>query len=204
MTAVNYTMVTVATVAPEETEATLERVSRLAADLREKAGAASLRYGVIATGNFSGKLVLFQGYEGLGGIERAFEVYARSSAYREIVSTPSLRIDLRNILKLEQIGLSAPSQEMPAYGVVTRFGAADMNLEGLRALVPVFERNGAMMLRYGTFITGSDVGRRLVGVGYPSMEAIEKTYRELNGTEAYRQFMSKVDLDWRNIIRFEG
>jgi hypothetical protein len=46
--------------------------------------------------------------------------------------------------------------------------------------VQVFEQSGAMLMRYGTLITGSNAGKRLAAVSYPSMDAIEKAYDGLH------------------------
>ncbi len=60
-------------------EQALQHVAGFAAELREKAGAITARYGVLGTGEHAGSLVLFQSYEELNGIDRAFKVYAESS-----------------------------------------------------------------------------------------------------------------------------
>ncbi len=204
MSTSNYMLITVASADSAHVGGVLEKVGRLATALREDAGAVSTRYGVVVTGDLTGNLVLFQGYEELNGIDRAFDVYAKAEVYREIVSTPSLKIVLRNLWKLEDIGLASTSSEPPAYGVVTRFGSADLMMDRMREALPIFEENGAMVVRYGTLITGSNVGRRLLGVGYPSMDSIEKTYRALGASEVYKDFLANAELDWRNIVRFEG
>ena len=43
-----------------------------------------------------------------------------------------------------------------------------------------------MLLRYGTLVTGSNAGKRLLGVTYPSMDAIEKTYDGLRASSDYQ------------------
>ena len=59
----------------------------------------------------------------------------------------------------------------------------------------------AMILRYGTLITGSAAGRRLLLVAYPSMDAIEKSYNSLRADPKYAAFIAKAEIDFRNIIR---
>lgn len=203
MPAVNYMMITVASVETDRIQGVLQKVGHLAQELKDQAGATSTRYGVITTGDYAGKLILFQGYEDLSGIDRAFQLYGKSDTYRAIVTTPTMKIVLRNIWKLEQIGLPDTSAT-PAYGVVTRFEFPDPMVEQMREMLPVFQKNGAMVFRYGTLMTGSHAGRRLVGVGYPSMDSIEQTYRALRTSDAYKRFMNAVELDFRNVIRFEG
>ncbi len=204
MGSANYMMITVASVGVSDRGAVLKLVDGLANDLREGASAVSTRYGVIITGDFTGKLVLFQGYEDLNGIDRAFGVYQESDNYRAILATPSFEVVMRNLWKLEPIGLSTPQTTVPAYGVVTRFGSADPLVETMKEILPIIEANGASVFRYGTLTMGNAAGRRLTGIGYPSMDAIERTYKALGESEVYRDGMAKIDLDWRNMIGFEG
>ncbi len=104
-------------------------------------------------------------------------------------------------MKLEDVGLTQNSADVPAYGVVTRMGTQGPMVEEARALVPNFENNGAMFLRYGTLVTGSAAGRRLLLVAYPSMDAIEKSYDALRADPKYAAFIAKAEIDFRNIIR---
>ncbi len=204
MSNTKYILVSVASVDAATLRPALELVGRLAEELKESAGALTTRYGVIATGDFTGKLVLFQGYGDLNGIDRAFSVYGRSKVYHELIATPSLDVVMRNIWKLEEIGFESGSSDHPAYGVMTRFSSADLMLDRMRELLPIFEAHGATVVRYGTLVTGNPCGGRLLGVGYPSMDAIEKTYGALRESPVYLQALAEIDLDWRNIIRFEG
>ena len=64
-----------------------------------------------------------------------------------------------------------------------------------------FKENGAITLRFGNLLTGSNVGNYLLGVGYPSMEAIEKTYDELLNHSSYKELMSFAKVNMRNIIK---
>ena len=73
--------------------------------------------------------MLFQGYEELNGVDRAFKVYAESSDYQTIITSGKVGVRLRNLWKIEALQLRNPSSETPAYGVVTRFASADLMLE---------------------------------------------------------------------------
>ena len=64
-----------------------------------------------------------------------------------------------------------------------------------------FKDNGALTLRFGNLLTGSNVGNYLLGVGYPSMEAIEKTYDELLAHSSYKELMTFAKVNMRNIIK---
>ncbi len=204
MSNARYTMVTVASCTPSFTDEALKQVGKLAKQLREDAGAVTTGYGVIGTGNHAGCLILFQSYESLGGVDEAFSVYAKSRAYKTLTQGSELKVLLRNIIKLEQIQVKKPSLDAVAYGVVTRWRAADIMLDTMKQLTPILEDNGATFLRYGTVVTGESAGQRAIAVGYPSMAAIEKTYDALRANSLYKDFMGKIELDARNIIRFVG
>ncbi|UWQ91896.1 hypothetical protein K3727_03590 [Rhodobacteraceae bacterium M382] len=204
MSKLNYIMVTVASCAPAYLDQALAHVGNLVTELKGQAGAVMARYGVVSTGEHAGSLILFQGYDELNGIDRAFGVYGTSDAYKDLIGSGQIAVTLRNIIKMEDIGLDNSSTELPAYGVLTRFGSADLMLEKMKPVIPCFEDNGAMFLRYGTIMTGNAAGRRLLGVGYPSMDAIEKTYNALRESKEYNDVVQDIDLDFRNIFRYAG
>ena len=68
-------------------------------------------------------------------------------------------------------------------------------------LAKVFEDAGACTLAYGTVITGSNVGNRLLGVTYPSMSAIESAYDTLASNADYQALLEDVDINMRHIVR---
>lgn len=204
MTNPTYMMITVASCTPSFVADAYGHLATLTDELKADAGAVTTRYGMIATGEHTGNLILFQTYTELNGIDAAFGVYQNSAAYAAMVGSDHVSVRLRNILKIEDLGLQNPSTDMPAYGVLTRFGSADLMLNQMRLEVPHFENNGAMLLRYCTILTGPAAGRRLLIVGYPSMEAIEKTYDALRDSDGYKAILQKIDLDWRNIMRVAG
>ncbi len=100
--------------------------------------------------------------------------------------------------------LSNPSTDTPSYGVVTLVSGSAMTAERMKGVVPIFDQNGAMLMRFGTLITGSNAGKKLIGVTYPSMDAIEKTYDGLRASADYQSLMSEIELERREIIRFVG
>ena len=73
MSSVNYMMVTIAACEASYLGQAFKHVAGLVDDLKSKAGALTARYGVVGTGDDAGSLVLFQGYEELNGIDRAFK-----------------------------------------------------------------------------------------------------------------------------------
>lgn len=204
MSNASYAMITVAAVETGYQKEALGKVDTLAGELRADAGAMFARYGVLITGDHVGSLILMQAYSEMNGIDRAFDVYGQSDAYAAMISSGKLSVTVRNIIKLEDVGLDNPSADLPAFGVLTRWGAADLMLDRLTPMTPLFEQNGAMILRYGTIMTGIAAGRRLLGVGYPSMDAIEKTYGALMESQDYAAVVADIDLDFRNIFKYVG
>ena len=77
----NYFVITVAKCDPTYLPTAMEQVGSVIDDLKSKAGALVVRAGVIATGEQTGSLALFQAYEGMDGFEKALDVYAASSDY---------------------------------------------------------------------------------------------------------------------------
>ncbi|MBE1282418.1 MAG: hypothetical protein GJ676_03820 [Rhodobacteraceae bacterium] len=204
MTSTSYTMVTVAACDPAYTNQALDHIGTLSEELKASAGALITRYGVIATGEHAGSLILMQGYAELNGIDAAFGVYGQSAAYQSLIGSGKIEVTLRNLLKVEPLELQNQSMDVPAHGVLTRWAAADAMIDRLAGLVPTFEANGAMFMRYWTIMTGSHAGRRLMAVGYPSMDAIEKTYTALRASDAYTSIASEIGIDFRNIVRIAG
>ena len=85
MTSTKYTMVTVASVDPGFLDQALEHTGALAEELKSSAGALITRYGVMATGDHAGSLLLMQGYSELNGIDAAFNLYGKSDNYKALV-----------------------------------------------------------------------------------------------------------------------
>ena len=200
----NYMVITVATCEHSYIQEALEHLGPLVRELKEKAGCVGARYGSIATGMEAGSLALFQSYAGLADIEKIFDVYAASSAYQKIINSGKLSVTMRNIVKLEDVQLPSPSTGTPKYGVITVLDAPTLTNERIKGLVPVFEKGGAMLMRYGTLITGSNAGKRVAGVTYPSMDAIEKTYEGLRASGDFQKLLDESKLVRREIVRFAG
>jgi len=200
----NYMVITIAACEPGYVEEALGHVGTLVGELKEKASCVGARYGVLGTGMDAGSLMLFQSYAGLGDVEKVFEVYANSSAYEQFYTSGKVSVTVRNIVKLEGVGLSNPSTDTPSYGVVTLVSGAALTAERVRGFVPIFEQSGAMMMRFGTLITGSNAGKKGLAVSYPSMDAIEKTYDGLRASADYQSLLTEVRLERREIIRIVG
>ena len=204
MSDTNYVILTVASVDFDYRETMTKLMSSYSKDLIENAGAKGTRFGSIGTGEHTGRLIFIQFYDDLNGYQKALEVQANSNDFKEIMNSGKANIYLRNI------ATSLPtkfdnSSEHPKYIVITRAESSMSNkdkfLNCINETSSCFKDNGALTLRFGNLLTGSNVGNYLLGVGYPSMEAIEKTYDELLAHGSYKELMNFAKVNMRNIIK---
>ena len=204
MSDTNYVILTVASVDFSYRETMTKLMSEHSKDLIANAGAKGTRFGSIGTGEHAGSLIFIQFYDDLNGYQKALEVQANSNDFKEIMNSGKANIYLRNI------ATSLPtkfdnSSENPKYIVITRAESSMSNkdkfLNCVNETSSCFKDNGALTLRFGNLLTGSNVGNYLLGVGYPSMEAIEKTYDELLAHSSYKELMTFAKVNMRNIIK---
>ena len=204
MTNTNYVILTVASVDFSYRETMTKLMSEHSKDLIANAGAKGTRFGSIGTGEHAGGLIFIQFYDDLNGYQKAIDFQSTSPIFKEIMNSGKANIYLRNIAtslptKFEN------SNEHPKYIVITRAEAAmsdkDKFLNCINDTASCFKENGAITLRFGNLLTGSNVGNYLLGVGYPSMEAIEKTYDELLTHSSFKELMTFAKVNMRNIIK---
>jgi len=201
MAAANYFVITVARCDPTYVPTAMEQIGSVIDDLKSKAGAIVVRAGIITTGEQAGSLALFQAYEGMDGFEKALDVYAASSDYAAMMASGKVSVVMRNLLKMHAVPFDQNTTETPKFTVLTRVTAADTMIDTVTQLAPIFADSGALTLRYGTLVTGSNAGNRLLGVTYPSMAAIEKTYDALAADAAYQAALSSFNVNLRAIVR---
>ena len=204
MSNTNYVIMTVASVDFSYRETMAKLMSSYSKDLIAKAGAKGTRFGSIGTGEHAGSLLFVQFYDDLNGYQKGLELQGNSSQFKEIMSSGKANIYLRNIATSLQTKFEQ-SSEHPKYIVMTRAEASMSDKEKFLDCVndtsSCFKDNGALTLRFGNLLTGSNVGNYLLGVGYPSMEAIEKTYGELSANSSYKKLMTFAKVNMRNIIK---
>ena len=204
MSNTNYVIMTVASVDFSYRETMAKLMSSYSKDLIAKAGAKGTRFGSIGTGEHAGSLLFVQFYDDLNGYQKGLEMQDNSSQFKEIMSSGKANIYLRNIATSLQTKFEQ-SAEHPKYIVMTRAEASMSDKEKFLDCVndtsSCFKDNGALTLRFGNLLTGSNVGNYLLGVGYPSMEAIEKTYDELSANSSYKKLMTFAKVNMRNIIK---
>ncbi|HIM87695.1 MAG: hypothetical protein MK323_08030 [Gammaproteobacteria bacterium] len=197
----NYFVITVAKCDPTYVATAMEQIGSVIDDLKSKAGAIVVRAGIITTGEQAGSLALFQAYEGMDGFEKALDVYAASSDYAAMMASGKVSVVMRNLLKIHAVPFDQNTTKTPKFIVLTRVTAADTMIDTVTQLAPIFADGGALTLRYGTLVTGSNAGNRLLGVTYPSMAAIEKTYDALTADAAYQAALSSFNVNLRAIVR---
>jgi hypothetical protein len=204
MSDTNYIILTVASVDFSYRENMTKLMAQHSKDLIANAGVKGTRFGSIGTGEHAGSLIFIQFYDELNGYQKAMEFQSQSPVFKEIMDSGKVNVYLRNIAtslptKFEN------STEHPKYIVITRAEAAmsdkDKFLNCINDAASCFKDNGAITLRFGNLLTGSNVGNYLLGVGYPSMEAIEKTYDELLAHSSYKELMTFAKVNMRNIIK---
>ena len=204
MSNTNYVIMTVASVDFSYRETMTKLMSSYSKDLIAKAGAKGTRFGSIGTGEHAGSLLFIQFYDDLNGYQKGLELQGNSSQFKEIMSSGKANIYLRNIATSLQTKFEQ-STEHPKYIVMTRAEASmsdkEKFLDCINDTSSCFKENGALTLRFGNLLTGSNVGNYLLGVGYPSMEAIEKTYDELLAHSSYKKLMTFAKVNMRNIIK---
>jgi len=204
MSDTSYVVLTVASVDFSYRETMTKLMSSYSKDLIANAGARGTRFGSIATGEHAGSLIFIQFYDNFDGYQKALDVQANSSEFKEMMNSGKANIYLRNIATALPTKFEN-SSEHPKYIVITRAEAAMSNkdkfLNCINDTASCFKDNGALTLRFGNLLTGSNVGNFLLGVGYPSMESIEKTYDKLLAHSSYKELMTFAKVNMRNIIK---
>ena len=201
MSDINYFVLTMIDCEADYRNTMVGHVKTVAQELLDNAGAIRVRVGVVVTGDNPGGVLLVQGYEGIDGLEKALDVYSNSAAYAEFVASGKVQIRLRNLVRTHPVAFQANGSGDPKYIVLTRASSSDPMLDNMPILAKVFEDAGACTLAYGTIITGSNVGNRLLGITYPSMSAIESAYDTLASDSGYQALLQDVDINMRQIVR---
>ena len=204
MSDTNYVILTVASVDFGYRETMTRLMSQHSKDLIANAGAKGTRFGSIGTGEHAGSLIFIQFYDDLNGYQKAMDFQSTSPIFKEIMNSGKANVYLRNVATSLPTNFENTT-EHPKYIVITRAEAAmsdkDKFLNCINDTASCFKKNGALTLRFGNLLTGSNVGNYLLGVGYPSMEAIEKTYDELLTHSSYKELMTFAKVNMRNIIK---
>ena len=205
MSEIKYAIITLADCIPSYRETAFELLSDFSNDLHSNANPAGVRYGYMGTGSDAGALVFTQLYGSLNDFDMALEVYSSSTSYKTLLDSGNVNVISRNIVKLLPIPFTPIQQGDAKYLVFTlasgQPGDREMVVGDMSQMAKIFSENGALTLRFGPLVTGSNAGDYLLGVSYPSMDAIEKTYDVLTKDPKYLIMVSRLDIKRREIMR---
>ena len=201
----NFVTVTAANCSAKNRSTALEQMKRVAEDAKS-AGASRVTYGTTLSGLNPGALVFIQFFDSLSGFQNVMGAFANSSAYAGILNL-GVEVYSRNIAKLSDVAYTPILDPRPNYLVMTKGNSATSNSE-LTSLMQdctgVFAENGAQTFRFGQILTGDNPGQYLLGITYPSMEAIQKAYDALPSNPAVQRVYSAIDVNMRSIIQIHG
>ena len=207
MSTPKFIAITAATCPAASRSSALEEMANFAQDCRQN-GAVRVTFGSVISGRYPGALVFVQFFDDLQGFESVMNMIPKSSAYSRMINNHAVAPFSRNLFRGKPIEFEPKLEPMPKYLMLTRarlgaLGEADM-LGLLNKTASVFKASGAQTMRMGQVLTGSDLGTYMLGVTYPDMSAIERTYDALAGNTDYAQLISGVDVDMRSITKIAG
>ena len=207
MSTPNFVAITAANCPPAKRAAALADMASFAGDCREH-GAERVTFGSVISGRFPGALVFVQFFSGLDKFESVVNNMPHSDAYKRLLDDHEVTPFARNVLKAKPIDFEPTLEPMPNYLMLTRahrhaFDEPEM-INLMNKVAPVFKSAGAQTMRMGQTLTGSDLGTYMLGVTYPDMSAIERTYQALGENSDFATLMNGMDVDMRSISRIAG
>ena len=207
MSTPNFIAITAATCPAASKSAALQEMSQFAQDCREN-GAVRVTYGSVISGRYPGALVFVQFFDDLHGFEGVMNMIPQSSAYLRMVNDHAVTPFSRNVFRGKPIEFEPKLEPTPKYLMLTRAHRRSLEeaamLDLLNKTAPVFKSSGAQTMRMGQAFTGSDLGSYMLGVTYPDMSAIERTYDALAASPEFGQLMNGLEIDMRSITKIAG
>ena len=169
------------------------------ADFTRENGAVHCDVGAIQTGANAGSLIAAMFVEKMATIENIFDHFPNQEFYKEMFSTGNMEITGRAIGRIHH--RESGSSDKPKYMVLTKFSSKTEMLDEAKQVMDIFMKNGALSCGYATFGAGNSAGARVMGVRYPSLDAIQNAYEAARESEVYASALSDVELHFRNVIR---
>lgn len=207
MSTPKFFTITAATCPAASRSGALNELANFAQDCRQN-GAVRVTYGSVISGRYPGALIQVNFFEDLRGFESVMNMIPQSSAYSRMVNDHSVAPFARNVFRGKPIEFEPKLEPTPRYLMLTRAHRRSLEeaamLEMLNKTAPVFKSAGAQTMRMGQMITGSDLGTYMLGVTYPDMSAIERTYDALANSPEYGQLMNGLEVDMRSITKIAG
>jgi len=162
------------------------------------AGAASVTIGLVQTGSHAGSILALQVFKNMSDIEAVYDAFSVSELYKGMFANDDMELTGRALVKMHH---RQRTSEAEKYLVLTKFETETEMLDEAKAVLDLFMNNGGVGCAYGTFMAGSFVGQRLMGVRYPSMQAIQEAYEAVSANSEYKSAVSKAKISFRNILR---
>ena len=200
----NFIAITAATCPAASRSGALKEMADFAQDCRQN-GAVRVTYGSVISGRYPGALIFVQFFDDLQGFESVMNMIPQSSAYSRLLSEHAVAPFARNVFRGKPIAFEPTLEPAPKYLMLTRAHRRTLSetemLDLLNTTAPVFKSSGAQTMRMGQTLTGSDLGTYMLGVTYPDMSAIEKTYDALATNPEFAQLMNGLEVDMRSITK---
>ena len=169
------------------------------AEFSKANGAVHAEVGMIQTGLNAGSLVALQFFEKMAGIEDIYDKLLTQPTYEELFNTGNLELTGRAIGRIHH--RDSVSSDNPKYIVLTKFSSKTEMLTEAKQVMDIFLKNGALSCGYATFGAGDSAGARIMGVRYPSLDAIQTAYEAARSSDVYASALSDVELHFRNLVR---
>ena len=207
MSSPNFIAITAAICPTASRSGALKEMANFAQDCRQN-GAVRVTYGSVISGRYPGALVFVQFFDELQGFESVMNMIPQSSAYSRLVTKHAVAPFARNVFRGKPIEFEPKLEPTPKYLMLTRARRRSLEetamLDLLNKTAPIFKSSGAQTMRMGQTLAGSDLEKYMLGVTYPDMSAIERTYDALANSAEYGQLMNGLEIDMRSITKITG
>ena len=162
-------------------------------------GAIHADIGAVQTGLNVGSILAIQFFEKMADIEKVYDKMPTQPVYEELFSTGNMELTGRGIARI--LHREAGSSGDAKYMVLTKFSSETEMLDEAKKVMGILMANGALSCGYATIGAGHSVGDRLMGVRYPSLNAIEKAYDAAREDADYKSALSSAKVHFRNVLR---
>ena len=176
----------------------IEKLKTLS-DFSKANGAIHADIGAVQTGLNVGSILAIQFFEKMADIEKVYDKMPTQPVYEELFSTGNMELTGRGIARI--LHREAGSSVDAKYMVLTKFSSETEMLDEAKKVMGIFMANGALSCGYATIGAGHSVGDRLMGVRYPSLDAIQKAYEAAREDADYKSALSNAEVHFRNVLR---
>ena len=135
----------------------------------------------------------------MADIETVYDKMPTQPVYGELFSTGNMELTGRGIARI--LHRESGSSGDLKYMVLKIFSSETEMLDEAKKVIGIFMANGALSCGYATIGAGHSVGDRLMGVRYPSLDAIQKAYEAAREDADYKSALSNAEVHFRNVLR---